>query len=140
MAGSFTCSLEVRRNRAIYWRFNLGAEMRTHEEIYNAKGERVYTQEELRRRGAELGANGLNQKNIVIAVLMGLCAGWLASFIVGGEGLFQYLVSGVIGSFVGSGILQKFNINLGLRNEIARDIATATIGAIIVMALAHMLT
>jgi uncharacterized membrane protein YeaQ/YmgE (transglycosylase-associated protein family) len=118
----------------------MGAVMRTQEEIYNAKGERIYTQEELRRQSAEAGVTGLDSKNIVIAVLMGLCAGWLASFIVGGGGVFQYLVSGVLGSFVGSFALQKFGINLGIRNEIGRDIATATIGAIIVMVVAHLLT
>jgi uncharacterized membrane protein YeaQ/YmgE (transglycosylase-associated protein family) len=114
--------------------------MRTQEEIYNAKGERIFTQEELKQRAQDSGVSGLDSKNIVIALLMGLAAGWLASFVVGGEGLFQYLVSGVLGSFVGSTVLQKFGINLGLRNEIGRDIATATIGAIIVMAVAHMLT
>ena len=44
----------------------------------------------------------MDTKNIIIALLLGLVAGWLASFVVGGYGLFQYLISGVIGSFVGS--------------------------------------
>ncbi len=112
--------------------------MHTQEELYNAKGERIFTQDEVKSSGT--AATGIDSKNIVIAVLMGLCAGWLASWIVGGEGLFQYLVSGVLGSFVGSATLQKLNFNLGIRNEIGRDIATATIGAIIVMVVAHMLT
>jgi uncharacterized membrane protein YeaQ/YmgE (transglycosylase-associated protein family) len=85
----------------------------------------------------------MDKKNIVIALLMGLVAGWLASFtpFVGGQGgLMQYLISGVLGSFVGSYVLQKANINLGIHNEIGRDIATATIGAIIVMIIAQILT
>ena len=82
----------------------------------------------------------MDTKNIVIALLMGLLAGWLASFIVGGGGLVQYLISGVLGSFVGSFALNKANINLGLRNEVARDVATATIGAVIVMIVANILT
>ena len=82
----------------------------------------------------------MDTKNIVIALLMGLLAGWLASFIVGGGGLVQYLISGVLGSFVGSFALNKANINLGLRNEVARDVATATIGAVIVMIIANILT
>ncbi len=114
--------------------------MRTQEELYNTKGERIFTQEELKQRARDSGAGSLDSKNIVIALMMGLAAGWLASFIVGGGGLFQYLVSGVLGSFVGSFALQKFNINLGIRNDIGRDVATATIGAIIVMVVAHMLT
>jgi uncharacterized membrane protein YeaQ/YmgE (transglycosylase-associated protein family) len=82
----------------------------------------------------------MDKTNVVIALLMGLVAGWLASFIVGGGGLVQYLVSGVLGSFVGSYVLNKTAINIGINNEIARDTATATIGAIIVMIVAHILT
>jgi uncharacterized membrane protein YeaQ/YmgE (transglycosylase-associated protein family) len=82
----------------------------------------------------------MDQKNIIIALVLGLVAGWLASFVVGGYGIVQYLVSGVIGSFVGSYVLNKAGINLGIKNEYGRDIATATIGAIIVMILARILT
>lgn len=82
----------------------------------------------------------MDQKNIVIALVLGLVAGWLASLVVGGHGFVQYLVSGVIGSFVGSSVLNKAGIDLGIKNEYGRDIATATIGAIIVMILAKILT
>jgi uncharacterized membrane protein YeaQ/YmgE (transglycosylase-associated protein family) len=81
----------------------------------------------------------MDTKNIIIAVLMGLAAGWLASWIVGGYGFVQYLISGVLGSFVGSFVLNKSGINLGIKNEIGRDIITATIGAIIVMIIARIL-
>lgn len=83
----------------------------------------------------------MDSKNVLIAILIGLVAGWLASFVTGGNGGFlQYLVSGVLGSFVGSYILQRANINLGIQNEIGRDVVTATIGAVIVMLIAHILT
>ncbi len=81
----------------------------------------------------------MDSKNIIIAVLMGLAAGWLASWIVGGYGIVQYLISGILGSFVGSFVLNKAGLNLGIKNEIGRDIATATIGAIIVMIIARIL-
>jgi uncharacterized membrane protein YeaQ/YmgE (transglycosylase-associated protein family) len=89
------------------------------------------------------GTHKVDQKNIVIALVMGLAAGWLASWVpfTGGDGgLLQYLVSGVLGSFVGSAVLQRANMNLGIQNEIGRDIATATIGAVIVMVIANILT
>jgi uncharacterized membrane protein YeaQ/YmgE (transglycosylase-associated protein family) len=82
----------------------------------------------------------MDQKNIVIALVLGLVAGWLASFVVGGYGIVQYLISGVIGSFVGSYVLNKAGLDLGIKNEYGRDIATATIGAILVMILAKILT
>ncbi len=119
-------------------RVQLGAEMRTQEEIYNAKGERIFTRDE-QLRGAD-SISKIDSKNVVIGILIGICGGWIASFAVGGSGFVHYLITGVLGSFVGSAILQKLDFNLGLRNEIARDIATATFGAIIVMAVAHFLT
>ena len=82
----------------------------------------------------------MDSKNIIIALLLGLIAGWLASFVVGGYGVFQYLISGVIGSFVGSYILNRMGIDLGIKNEYGRDIATATIGAMVVMIIARILT
>lgn len=82
----------------------------------------------------------MDKSNLVIALIIGLIAGWLASWIVGGGGLVQYLVSGVLGSFVGSWVLSKTGVSLGIHNEIARDTATATIGAVIVMLIAHVLT
>jgi uncharacterized membrane protein YeaQ/YmgE (transglycosylase-associated protein family) len=82
----------------------------------------------------------MDQKNIIIALVLGLVAGWLASFVVGGYGIVQYLISGVIGSFVGSYVLNKAGLDLGIKNEYGRDIATATIGAILVMILARILT
>jgi len=33
---------------------------------------------------------------------IGLVAGWLASWIVGGSGLLRYALTGVVGSFVGT--------------------------------------
>jgi uncharacterized membrane protein YeaQ/YmgE (transglycosylase-associated protein family) len=82
----------------------------------------------------------MDKTNIIVAILMGLAAGWLASFVVGGGSIFQYLISGVLGSFVGSYVLNKTGITLGIQNEIGRDVATATIGAIIVMIVARILT
>ena len=81
----------------------------------------------------------MDARNIVIALVIGLVAGWLASFVVGGSGLVRYLISGVIGSFVGSYLLGKAGINLGIGNEIVRDIVIATIGAIIVVLLARFI-
>ena len=81
----------------------------------------------------------MDARNIVIALVIGLVAGWLASFVVGGSGLVRYLISGVIGSFVGGFLLSKVWINLGIGNEIVRDIVTATIGAVIVVLLARFI-
>jgi uncharacterized membrane protein YeaQ/YmgE (transglycosylase-associated protein family) len=82
----------------------------------------------------------MDKSNLIVALVIGLVAGWLASWIVGGGGLVQYLVSGVLGSFVGSWVLNKASISLGIQNELVRDTVTATIGAVIIMLVAHVLT
>lgn len=78
-------------------------------------------------------------REVVTMLLIGLVAGFLASIIVGGSGLIRYLVSGVIGSFIGGPILNALGVNLGLKNELASRIVTSTFGAIIVVLLARIL-
>jgi uncharacterized membrane protein YeaQ/YmgE (transglycosylase-associated protein family) len=76
---------------------------------------------------------------IIVFLIIGLIAGWLASFIVGGGGLVTYLVSGVLGAFVGGYVLNALGVNLGISNPLVSQIATSTIGAIIVLVLAKLL-
>lgn len=83
----------------------------------------------------------MNDKTRALAVfaLIGIVAGWLASILVGGGGLLQYLLSGVIGSFVGGFLLNALGVNLGIKNALAAQIVTATIGAIVVVIAARMI-
>ncbi len=80
-----------------------------------------------------------NTRAIVIFLLIGTIAGWLASLIVGGGGLLTYLVSGVIGSFVGGYLLQALKITLPIRNVWISQIVTSTIGAIVVVIIARLI-
>ena len=82
----------------------------------------------------------MDGKNIVIALLIGLVAGWLASFIVGGGGIVQYLVSGILGAFVGGFLLGKLGVNLRISNEYIRDVVTAMIGAVIVVVIGRLVS
>ena len=76
---------------------------------------------------------------LVVMAVIGIVAGFLASIVVGGGGLLRYLVTGVIGAFVGGFVLKAAGLNLGIRNELASQIVTATIGAIIVVLLARII-
>jgi uncharacterized membrane protein YeaQ/YmgE (transglycosylase-associated protein family) len=78
-------------------------------------------------------------RSIVIFCLIGLVAGFLASIVVGGGGLITWLVSGVIGAFVGGFLLNAVGVNLGIRNETLSQIVTATIGAIVVIIVARLI-
>lgn len=81
----------------------------------------------------------MDGKALAIFLIIGLVAGFLASFIVGGGGLLTYLISGVIGSFVGGFVLNATGVNLGIKNPLASQIITSTIGAIIVVILARLI-
>ena len=76
---------------------------------------------------------------LVLFLLIGLAAGWLASILVGGGGLVRYLITGIIGAFVGGFLLNAVGINLGIRNALLSQIVTATIGAIVVVLLARII-
>ena len=78
-------------------------------------------------------------RTIVVTVLFGLVAGWLASFVVGGGSVLRYVVTGLVGAVVGGYLMRALGINLGIRNELVAEIVTATIGAIVVVLLARMI-
>jgi uncharacterized membrane protein YeaQ/YmgE (transglycosylase-associated protein family) len=77
-------------------------------------------------------------RELVVFAVIGLVAGFFASIVVGGGGLIQYLVSGVIGAFVGGYLLRALGVNLGIGNALASQIVTSTIGAIVVVLLARL--
>ena len=78
-------------------------------------------------------------RHVVVFGVIGIIAGWLASWIVGGEGLLTYLISGVIGSFVGGYIFSTLKIRLPISNIWLSQIITSTVGAIIVVIVARLI-
>jgi len=78
-------------------------------------------------------------RDLIVFALIGILAGWLASIVLGGGGIIRYLVTGVIGSFVGGYLLSALGLNLGIRNQLLSQIATATIGAIVVVIVARII-
>lgn len=81
----------------------------------------------------------MDTKAIVIFLIVGLVAGFLASLVVGGGGLVRYLVSGLLGAFVGGFLFSAAGINLGISNALVRQIVVSTVGAIVVVLIARML-
>jgi len=78
-------------------------------------------------------------RDLLVFAVIGIVAGFLASFIVGGNGLIRYLITGVIGAFVGGYLFRALGINLGIGNAFVSQVVTAAIGAIIVVLLARLL-
>ena len=80
-----------------------------------------------------------NTQALVLFLIIGLIAGWLAGLLLGGGGLIRNLVVGVIGAFVGGFVVQALQINIGLGSPLLNQLAVATIGAIVVVILAKLL-
>ncbi len=66
-------------------------------------------------------------------------AGWLASWLVGGSGLLKYVITGLAGSLIGGFLLERLGIDLGIKNPLAHRIATATLGATVIVLLARII-
>ena len=77
-------------------------------------------------------------QSLLIFLLTGLAAGWIASLILGGKGLVRYLVIGVIGALVGGYVLKLAKISLPLEGWV-NDLVTAVIGSIIVIIIARVI-
>lgn len=78
-------------------------------------------------------------QELLIFLGIGLVAGWLAGLVLGGGGLLRNLIVGVIGAFVGGWLLSLANISLPIGNVLVSQIITATIGAIVVIAVARII-
>ena len=81
----------------------------------------------------------MDAKALLIFLAVGAIAGLLASLVVGGHGLFYYVIIGVIGSFVGGFLFSALKINIATGSVIVNQIITSTIGAIIVVILARII-
>jgi uncharacterized membrane protein YeaQ/YmgE (transglycosylase-associated protein family) len=75
---------------------------------------------------------------ILIWLIVGAVAGWLAGVIVkgGGFGLVGDIVIGIIGAFVGSWLLLQLGVSIGA--GLIGVIATATLGAVALLALLRL--
>ncbi len=83
---------------------------------------------------------------VLIMLVNGLVAGWLAGQILGGGGLLRNLVVGVIGAFVGGAMVKYGLLNLpkGVTDVTSSvpygtQILISTIGAMIVIIIARFL-
>ena len=81
----------------------------------------------------------MDARSLIIMAIIGIVAGWLASIVMGGGGLIRYLITGLIGSLVGGVLFSALNINLSIGSPLVTQIIVATVGAIIVIAIARMI-
>lgn len=81
----------------------------------------------------------MNAQQLIIMAVVGIVAGWLASLFVGGpSGILAYLITGIIGAFVGGWLFNAAGWKLNLGNDMVEWVVTSAIGAIIVVILAKI--
>ena len=75
----------------------------------------------------------LSGESLVVILLVGLVAGWLAGKIVagGGFGLIGDIAIGMVGALVGSWLFPRLGIHIGTR--IVDQVIAATVGAVLVL-------
>lgn len=75
----------------------------------------------------------LSNHSLIVILIVGLIAGWLAGRIVagGGFGLVGDIVIGIIGAFIGDWLLPRLGVHLG--TGLVFLIVNAAIGAIVLL-------
>lgn len=80
---------------------------------------------------------------VVVMVLNGLIAGWLAGLLLGGGGLIRNLIVGLIGAVVGGYLVSAGMLTLPFDFDsifpYANQIVVSTIGAMLVVLIARFL-
>ena len=75
----------------------------------------------------------MSGETILIWLVVGLVAGWLASAAVGGGlGVAGDIVIGIVGAFIASWLFPKLGIQIAA-SSLVREILYATIGAILLL-------
>lgn len=80
--------------------------------------------------------------NIIVWIIVGAIAGWLASLVMGtnrSQGLLTDIIVGVIGGFLGGFILDALNIGGDVTGLNIGSIIVAFIGAVILLAILRLI-
>jgi uncharacterized membrane protein YeaQ/YmgE (transglycosylase-associated protein family) len=82
----------------------------------------------------------LSNESLLVILLVGLVAGWLAGKIVRGAGfgLIGDLIIGVVGAFIGDWLLPQLGIALG--TGLVPAIINATIGAVLLLLVVRLVS
>jgi uncharacterized membrane protein YeaQ/YmgE (transglycosylase-associated protein family) len=81
-----------------------------------------------------------SDQGILVILLVGLVAGWLAGKIVRGAGfgLIGDICIGIVGAFIASWLLPRLHIGLGA--GLVREIVNATLGAVILLLIVRLVS
>jgi uncharacterized membrane protein YeaQ/YmgE (transglycosylase-associated protein family) len=82
----------------------------------------------------------MSNESLLVILLVGIVAGWLAGKIVRGTGfgIIGDLLVGIVGAFVGNWLLPRVGIHLG--TGVVSAIVNATVGAILLLLVVRLLS
>jgi uncharacterized membrane protein YeaQ/YmgE (transglycosylase-associated protein family) len=85
------------------------------------------------------GVQGMGIESLLVFIIVGAIAGWLAGLIVKGFGfgLLGNIVVGIVGAFIAGLILPRIGISIG--GGILAAIIHATLGAVILLVLIRLI-
>jgi|SRR5690348_8928048 uncharacterized membrane protein YeaQ/YmgE (transglycosylase-associated protein family) len=81
----------------------------------------------------------MSNESLLVILLVGIIAGWLAGRLVRGAGfgIIGDLLLGIVGAFVGNWLLPRLGIHLG--TGVVMAIVNATVGAILLLVVVRLL-
>ena len=81
-----------------------------------------------------------SDQGILVILLVGLVAGWLAGKIVRGAGfgIIGDIAIGIVGAFIAAWLLPKLHIALG--TGLIREIINATLGAVVLLLIVRLVS
>jgi uncharacterized membrane protein YeaQ/YmgE (transglycosylase-associated protein family) len=93
-----------------------------------------------RRTSAESHVMHLSNQSLLVIIIVGIVAGWLAGRVMegGGFGLIGDLLVGLVGAFVGDWLLPRLGIHLGV--GVVALIINAFIGAVVLLLILRLLS
>jgi uncharacterized membrane protein YeaQ/YmgE (transglycosylase-associated protein family) len=83
----------------------------------------------------------MDSQGLIIILLIGGIAGWLAGLVVRGFGfgILGNIVVGIVGAFLGSWLFPRLGVNLNLGGGMLGSILFAFIGAVILLLLIRLI-
>ncbi len=78
-------------------------------------------------------------EGLLVIIIVGLVAGWLASILVrgGGMGVFADLLVGLVGSLIGTWLAPRLHLDLG--SGLGAEIVYAVLGAVILLVILRLI-
>lgn len=82
----------------------------------------------------------MDGQSLIVILLLGAIAGWLAGLVFqgGGLGLIGNIIVGIVGGFIGYWLLPKLGVNISTGTSWLNYVLTAAIGAIVLLVLINL--